>query len=149
MIGIKIGMRQLYCSPFAFAFIMLRLIASTNAMGRIRTLEITVRAVDKATIFDLRGSIDLGNSLVLRNKLFETLAAASRLALNMSGVVYLDSSGIATLIEALKKARDLKKGFVLFGLGSRVYDVLKLTNLLGVFQIVESEEQALEADAAP
>ena len=128
---------------------VLRLIASTNAMGRIRTLEITVRAVDKATIFDLRGSIDLGNSLVLRNKLFETLAAASRLALNMSGVVYLDSSGIATLIEALKKARDLEKDFVLFGLGSRVYDVLQMTNLLGVFQIRESEEQALEADAAP
>jgi len=118
-------------------------------MGRIRTLEITTRVVGRATIFDLQGSIDLGNSLVLRTKLFETLPAASRLALNMSGVVYLDSSGIATLIEALKKARDLKKDFVLFGLGSRVYDVLKLTNLLGVFQILESEEQALEADAAP
>jgi anti-sigma B factor antagonist len=118
-------------------------------MGRIRTLEITTRVVEKATIVDLRGSVDLGNSLVLRTKLFETLPAISRIALNMSGVVYIDSSGIATLIEVLKKARDSKKDFVLFGLASRVYDVLKLTNLDGVFQIRESEEQALEADATP
>jgi anti-sigma B factor antagonist len=118
-------------------------------MGRIRTLEISLRAVEKVTIVDLQGSVDLGNSLVLRTKLFETLPAVSRMALNMSGVAYIDSSGIATLIEVLKKARDSKKDFILFGLGSRVYDVLKLTNLLGVFRILESEEQALEADAAP
>ena len=118
-------------------------------MGRIRTLEITLRTVEKVAIVDLQGSVDLGNSLVLRTKLFETLPAVSRMALNMSGVAYIDSSGIATLIEVLKKARDSKKDFILFGLGARVYDVLKLTNLLGVFQILESEEQALEADAAP
>jgi anti-sigma B factor antagonist len=118
-------------------------------MGRIRTLEITIRVVERATIVDLQGSIDLGNSLVLRTKLFETLPATSRIALNMSGVVYVDSSGIATLIEVLKKARDSKKDFILFGLASRVYDVLKLTNLDGVFQIRENEAQALEADATP
>jgi anti-sigma B factor antagonist len=128
---------------------VLRLIASTSAMGRIRTLEITTRVVERATIVDLRGSIDLGNSLALRTKLFETLPLISRIALNMSGVEYIDSSGIATLIEVLKKARDLKKDFILFGLASRVYDVLKLTNLDGVFQIRESEAQALEADATP
>ena len=55
-----------------------------------------------------------------------------------------DSSGIATLIEVLKKARILKKDFVLFGLGPAVHAVLKLTNLLGVFQVFDSEEHALD-----
>jgi anti-sigma B factor antagonist len=63
----------------------------------------------------------------------------------MSGIRYIDSSGIATLIEILKKARELKKDFVLFGLGRPVYDVLKLTRLLGVFRVADSEEQALQA----
>ena len=116
-----------------------------------RTLTISVRVVAKATIVDLEGAVDLGNSRALRTTLFDTVPTTSRLALNMSGVRYIDSSGIATLVEVLKKARDLNKDFILFGLGSRVYDVLKLTNLLGVFQIMDSEERAMNAaaDAAP
>ena len=117
-------------------------------MGK-RTLEISVRVVERATIVDLVGAIDIGNSPVLRSKLFETVLTTPRLVLNMGGIRYIDSSGIATLIEVLMKARDLKKAFVLFGLGPAVYEVLKLTNLLGVFRVVDNEERALDADAAP
>jgi anti-sigma B factor antagonist len=67
----------------------------------------------------------------------------------MKGIRYIDSSGIATLIEALKKTRDLKKDFVLFALGPAVHDVLKMTNLLGVFQIAATEELALGGTTAP
>jgi anti-sigma B factor antagonist len=108
-------------------------------------LNISVRARDQATVVDLEGAIDLQNSHGLRTALFEKLLASPRLALNMTGIRYIDSSGIATLIEVLKRARDLKKDFVLFGLGRPVYDVLKLTRLLGVFRIADTEEQALEA----
>jgi len=113
-------------------------------MGK-RVLEISVRVVERATIVDLTGAIDLGNSPVLRATLFERVQTSSLVALNMSDVRYIDSSGIATLIEVLKKARDSKKDLVLFGLGPAVYDVLKLTNLLGVFKVVDSEERALDA----
>ena len=118
-------------------------------MGRTRTLTISVRVIANATVVDLDGSVDLGNSPVLRATLFETVPTTSRLALNMSGVGYIDSSGIATLIEVLKKAMDLKKDFVLFGLGPAVHDVLKLTNLLGVFQVFDNEEHALRGEATP
>jgi anti-sigma B factor antagonist len=114
-------------------------------MSSPRTLNISVRTRDQATVVDLEGAIDLQNSHGLRTALFEKLPATPRLALNMSGIRYIDSSGIATLIEVLKRARDLKKDFVLFGLGRPVYDVLKLTRLLGVFRIADTEEQALEA----
>jgi anti-sigma B factor antagonist len=113
-------------------------------MSPTRTLNIAVRVLSpENTVIDLEGGIDLRNSHGLRATLFEKLTATSRLALNMSGIQYIDSSGIATLVEALKKARDLQKHFALFGLGPRVYDVLKLTNLLGVFQVFDTEEQAL------
>ncbi len=113
-------------------------------MSPARTLNISVRHLDRGTVIDLEGAIDLQNSHGLRTTLFENLATASRLALNMTGIRYIDSSGIATLIEALKKSRDLKKDLVLFGLGRAVYDVLKLTNLLGVFRISDTEEHALD-----
>jgi anti-sigma B factor antagonist len=113
-----------------------------------RILTISVRPVGRAAVVDLNGGIDLGNSPALRTALFDQLTRVSRLAVNMTGVRYIDSSGIATLIEVLKKARDIQKEFALFGLGPTVYDVLKLTKLLGVFHIVDNEEDALR-DAAP
>jgi anti-sigma B factor antagonist len=113
-----------------------------------RILTISVRPVGTAAVVDLNGGIDLGNSPALRTALFDQLPRVSRLAVNMTGVRYIDSSGIATLIEVLKKARDIEKEFALFGLGPTVYDVLKLTKLLGVFHIVANEEDALR-DPAP
>ncbi len=117
-------------------------------MSQARILNISVRVLDPAnTVVDLEGTIDLHNSRGLRTTLFERLHAASRLALNMNGIRYIDSSGIATLIEVLKEARRLEKHFVLFGLGPAVQDVLKLTNLLGVFRVLDTEEQALGANS--
>jgi len=87
-------------------------------MSRTRTLKISVRVIATATVVDLEGTVDLQNSRALRATLFETVPATSRLALNISGVRDIDSSGIATLIEVLQKARDLKKDFVYWGHGA-------------------------------
>jgi anti-sigma B factor antagonist len=113
-------------------------------MSRARILNISVRELAAATVVDLNGAIDLENSPRLRGTLFKELSGTPRLVVNMTGIRYIDSSGIATLIEVLKKSRELHKALVLYGLGPAVYDVLKLTNLLGVFHVVDTEERALE-----
>ena len=113
-------------------------------MSRTHILNISVRVLDGMnTVVDLDGAIDLSNSHGLRTKLFERLAATPRLVLNMSGIRYVDSAGIATLVEVLKEARVLQKDFVLFGVGTTVRDVLRLTNMVRVFQIFDTEEHAL------
>jgi anti-sigma B factor antagonist len=114
-------------------------------MTKTRTLNISVRAADNPAVVDLDGRIDLGNSTTLRTTLFKIVEVKQRVVLNMTGVRYIDSSGIATLIEALKKAHDLRKDFVLFGVPEAVSAVLKLTNLLGVFRIADSEADALDS----
>lgn len=111
-----------------------------------RDLKISVRTAGDATIVDLEGRIDLRNSTVLRSKLFELVAQTSRLALNMKGVGYVDSAGIATLVEVLKKTKDSNKQLILFGLATQVYEVLKMTRLLSYFQIVDSEAQVSQED---
>jgi len=113
-------------------------------MSRTRILNISIRDVTAATVVDLDGDIDLRNSPALRATLFEKLLASPRLVVNMTKIRYIDSSGIATLIEVLKKSKEVNKDFVLYGLGTAVHDVLKLTNLLGVFHVVDTEEHALE-----
>jgi anti-sigma B factor antagonist len=117
-------------------------------MNKPHSVEISIRTAGKAMVVDLEGRIDVTTSTIFRSKLFETLPQTSRLALNMSGVHYIDSAGIATLVEIQMKARQLDKQLALFGLGTRVHDVLKLTRLLGYFQIFDSEEQAVAGDEA-
>ena len=105
----------------------------------------TTRIERGMTIVDVAGQIDLGSSQALRKTLLESLKGAKSMAINLSAVKYIDSSGIASLVEALKEARDSKKRLVLFGLTRPVLQVLQLTRLTGVFEICETEEQALNA----
>ena len=64
--------------------------------------------------------------------------------LNMTGVSYIDSSGIATLVEALQLSRKTKTRFGLFGLRTNARSVLELARLHKVFNIFEDEAEALE-----
>jgi anti-sigma B factor antagonist len=100
------------------------------------------------TIVDIVGHIDLGTSPALRKTLLECLKDGKRLAANLSDVRYIDSSGIASLLEVLKEARNKQKKFLLIGLTPGVREVLQLTRLTGVFDIYETEDDALQAEPA-
>lgn len=96
-------------------------------------------------IVDVVGQIDLGSSPVLRKTLLDSLKGSQSVAINLSAVRYIDSSGIASLLEVFKEARNTGKRFVMFGLTGAVLQVLQLTRLTGIFDICETEEQATNA----
>ena len=105
----------------------------------------STRTSGGTAIVDVTGHIDLSSSPVLRKTMLESLKLADRLAINLAAVKYIDSSGIASLLEVLKEARSKSKRLVLFGLTSGVREVLQLTRLTGVFEICETEDAALKA----
>ena len=109
-----------------------------------RQMGSSTRIEKGTTIIDVVGQIDLGSSPALRKTMLESLKAANCVAVNLIAVKYIDSSGIASLLEVLKEARQSKKRLILFGLTAAVSQVLQLTRLTGVFEIRETEEQALE-----
>jgi anti-sigma B factor antagonist len=109
----------------------------------------TATRVNKGTtIIDVTGHIDLSSSPALRKTLLDSIASTGRLAINLAEVKYIDSSGIASLLEVLKEARNTKKKLVLFGLTPAVREVLQLTRLSGVFEICETENEVVEAPVA-
>jgi anti-sigma B factor antagonist len=108
-------------------------------------VKMAVRLAGDAKIIDVSGDIDLENSRALRKLLMETLKYATRVIINLSDVRYIDSSGIASLVEGLKESQELKHRLILFGLSREAHDVLKLTRLLHVFEVYETEKQALTA----
>ncbi len=108
-------------------------------------MQISARHLDKMTVFDISGDIDLSTSPELRKPLLRELRElrTPRVILNLKAVRYIDSSGVASLVEGLKASRDVGSRFILFGLNTTVREVLQLSKLVRIFEICENEEQAV------
>ncbi|MHB8526541.1 MAG: STAS domain-containing protein [Candidatus Acidiferrales bacterium] len=108
-------------------------------------MNIATRHNGVATIVDLTGDITLYNSPEIRKALMELLKVkkAPRVIVNLTNVKYIDSAGVACLVEALKVSRELKLGFALFGLSRVAREVLELTRLIRVFEVYDTEEEAI------
>jgi anti-sigma B factor antagonist len=113
-------------------------------------MEISTRQSGNATIVDVTGDITLYNSPQMRKVLLELLQEkrVSRVVINLQNVRYIDSAGVASLVEGLKLSRDLKSGFALYGLSRTTREVLELTRLIRVFEVHDTEAQALSGDSS-
>ena len=103
--------------------------------------------MDKTTILDISGDIDLAHSSEVRRIILLEFREkrTPRVILNLLKVNYIDSSGVASLVEGLKASRDVGSRLILFGLSPIAHEVLQLSRLLKIFEIYDTEEKALEA----
>jgi anti-sigma B factor antagonist len=110
-------------------------------------VQISARQSQGAVILDVSGDIDLANSPAMRKVLLGEIKEKRipKVFLNLKGVRYIDSSGIASLVEGLKASRDIGSRMILYGLNTTVREVMELSRLQRIFEIYESEEQALSA----
>lgn len=108
-------------------------------------MQISARRNDKFTVFDLSGNIDFANSPEVRQSVLREIRESRTpcVLMNLSQVRYIDSSGVASLVEGLKASRDVGSRFVLFGLSTFAREVLQLSRLIKVFEVYDDEEQAL------
>ncbi len=82
------------------------------------------------------GEVDLYTSPELRSAIMNAVPATDAgLEVELSGVGYMDSSGVATLVEGFKSAREKSKTFVLLSPSPSVMKVLELARLDSVFEI--------------
>ena len=108
-------------------------------------MKVQVRNAENVSIIDCSGDVDLYSSTGLREALLaEIQSGVPSVLVNMSEVGYIDSSGIATLVEGLQLSRQTKTRFGLFGLRSNARSVLELARLHKVFNLFENEQEALE-----
>ena len=108
-------------------------------------MKISSRRVDKATILDVSGTVDMSNSPEMRKALLREIRdkEVNRVVLNLAAVTYIDSSGVASLVEALKASRESGSRFILLGLSDSAREVLKISRLLKLFEICDDEAQAM------
>jgi anti-sigma B factor antagonist len=110
-------------------------------------MQISIRCVDNTAIVDVSGDIDLASSPEVRKALLHEVRdnRRPRVVMNLSEVRYIDSSGVASLVEGLKASRDIGSRFILVGLSGPAREVLQLSRLVKVFEIYDTEGEALAA----
>jgi len=106
-------------------------------------MEHEVREEGGAVVVALRGDVDLGSSPRARTLLLECVERGRDVLVDLSGVSYIDSSGVASLVEAFQSARARGTGFGLASPSEAARRVLHLARLDKVFPIHASVHDGL------
>jgi len=104
-------------------------------LNAVDGLDIVVDDAEASTVFRLRGRVNIDSSPALRDRLLTVLRGQSPTAVifDLTEVPYIDSSGIATLIEGLKIARNRHIAFCLRGLQGRLLHLFEVTGVMTLF----------------
>ncbi len=106
-------------------------------------MEHSVNQRDGVTVLALKGDNDHESSTAARRLLLDSVADGPGVLVDMSGVAYIDSSGVASLVEAYQAARAATPSFALVAVSDTALRVLELARLDKVFSIHATLEAAL------
>ena len=107
-------------------------------------MEVENRRRQDKTIVDVSGDVDMRTSKKLQNMLRELVKRkTSPIIINLEEVSYMDSSGLATLIECLQGVRTYAGEMLLYGLSENLQEVFKVLKLDNLFSMLLTEEEAL------
>ena len=109
-------------------------------------LSLNTRTVDGILVVDCHGRIVFGEeSAMLRDTIRKLIAENKRIVMNLSGVNYIDSGGLGTLVSLYTTAHNSGGSIKLCNLTQRVGDLLQVTKLVTIFEVYDSEDQAIES----
>ena len=93
------------------------------------------------------GAIDLSTSSDARKNIIDVLEKNKNILIDLSLVTYIDSSGVASLVEGYQIAKKQSLKFGLIGVSDAAMSVLKLARLDQVFPIYNSIDEYEKQDA--
>lgn len=109
-------------------------------------MDVSTRVHDESVVVTLAGEVDLETSPRVREVLLGAVSGGQPVFVHLEAVSYIDSSGIASLVEAYQRARDLNTRFGLISVNEAAARVLRLSRLDTVFPIFGSVDEALNGD---
>jgi anti-anti-sigma factor len=107
------------------------------------TFSAQVREENKLVVIDLLGLINAQAEQTFKQAYHEADSKNSdTIALNFSGVEYINSTGIALIVELLAKARKSHKHLIVYGLSDHYVEIFQITRLADFMDIFEDEINA-------
>jgi anti-sigma B factor antagonist len=111
-------------------------------------MDINVRHIENVIVVQLAGSLNISNAHHIRQTLIDaTSGESAQVVVNLRDLSFIDSSGLAVLVQGLKRAREHQGNLSLCSLQSPVRLIFEMTRLDKVFEIFVSEEAAVLAAA--
>jgi len=110
-------------------------------------LNLTERQAGDITILDMDGKVTIGEgSVALRTTIRRLLGEGKKkILLNLGRVGYVDSSGIGELVSSYTAVNKEEGSLKLLNLTQKIQDLLAITKLLTVFDVYDSEADALSS----
>lgn len=108
-------------------------------------LKMTTREVEGVTVVAMDGRIVLGEeSNALREKVKSLVAEGKKkIVLNMDNITFIDSAGLGTLVAAHHSAKGQGSALKLCHLGTKFQEVLQITKLMTIFDVYNTEAEAV------
>lgn len=103
----------------------------------------SARRHDGAGVIDVTGELDGGAGEALQAAYAEAAAGSDRVILNFAGLTYMNSTGIALVVELLARARSEKLPVHAFGLSEHYRQIFEITRLADFLSIHADESSAV------
>jgi anti-sigma B factor antagonist len=112
-------------------------------------MKINTRQVGNVTVLEVDGKITIGaGDLALRGAVHEALdGGGSNLVIDLGRVTTIDSSGVGELVSAYTTATNRGAKLKLARIPQKVNDVLTITQLITVFDVYDSVDEAVRSFA--
>jgi anti-sigma B factor antagonist len=126
---------------------MIRAQRARNAAKEfVMQLKVATRTKDGILVIDCSGRIIFGEETsLLRDEVKKAISESKHIVLNLGEVNYIDSGGLGTLVALGTTAQNAGGAIKLTNLTKRVGDLLQVTKLLTIFDVYNSEAEAIES----
>jgi anti-sigma B factor antagonist len=101
-------------------------------------MNIEIETQNNYQVIKLYGEVDLNNSRTIKLDIIKLIKSKNNIIVDFTHLQYIDSSGMASLVEAFNEARENDTEFHIAGANGSPLQVLQLTRLNTVFNLVDS-----------
>ena len=108
-------------------------------------MQINNETKNGVSVFYVNGNIDISSSPDVKKYFDGAVKGTKGVVINLKEVDYIDSSGLATLVEVLKRVRANQSKLKLIGLSKKVKGLFEITKLDKLFDIADTEEEAINS----
>ncbi|MDD4957208.1 MAG: STAS domain-containing protein [Candidatus Omnitrophica bacterium] len=109
-------------------------------------MQVRLEQKGDVSVFKIAGNIDIETSPEMKKEIDKAMAGKQKkVVMNLREVSYIDSSGLATLVEVLKNLRSYGGKMKISDLSDKISGLFEITKLNKLFDIVQDEASAINS----
>jgi len=110
-------------------------------------MSIKVNEVNGYTVITVETErLDVVNMKEMKEAMMEVVDNGyHKVVIDLSNVTFIDSSGLSVIISLFKRLNALEGELILCGLGEQPKELLEITQLIRLFKVVETYEEAVRS----